>query len=52
MGMVTKLVYCPRVVCKYCKIMCKDIGIFENNGIKGLVLSDTPFPVMFKKVYD
>ena len=44
-----KLVFCP-TVCNFCKVMCRDIGIFFKNGERALALSDTPFPVMFKKV--
>ncbi|XP_038895203.1 kunitz trypsin inhibitor 5-like [Benincasa hispida] len=44
-----KLVFCPSV-CDFCKVMCRDIGIFFKNGKRALALSDTPFPVMFKKV--
>ncbi|XP_038893656.1 miraculin-like [Benincasa hispida] len=47
---IYKFVYCP-TVCKYCKVMCKDVGIFVKNGRMALALSDAPFPVMFKKVY-
>ncbi|XP_057762769.1 miraculin-like [Arachis stenosperma] len=45
-----KLVYCPSV-CKSCKHLCKDIGIFEDkNKRMHLALSDDPFKVKFKKV--
>ncbi|XP_038895396.1 miraculin-like [Benincasa hispida] len=44
-----KLVHCP-TVCKYCKVICKDVGIFYKNGKRVLALNDSPFPVMFKKV--
>lgn len=44
-----KFVFCPSV-CKFCKVICKDVGIFIKNGNRALALSDTPFPVMFKKV--
>uniref|UniRef100_A0A0A0LT81 Uncharacterized protein n=1 Tax=Cucumis sativus TaxID=3659 RepID=A0A0A0LT81_CUCSA len=44
-----KLVYCP-TVCKYCKVVCKDVGLFYKNGRRVIALNDAPFPVMFKKV--
>ncbi|XP_009792285.1 kunitz trypsin inhibitor 5 [Nicotiana sylvestris] len=43
-----KLVYCP-TVCNFCKVICKDVGIFIQDGIRRLALSDVPFKVMFKK---
>lgn len=46
-----KLVFCP-TVCNYCKVICKDVGIFIENGrrILGLTLGDVvPLKVMFKK---
>ncbi|KAM3319371.1 kunitz trypsin inhibitor 5 [Capsicum chacoense] len=43
-----KLVYCP-TVCKFCKVICKDVGIFIQDGVRRLALSDVPFKVMFKK---
>lgn len=46
-----KLVFCP-TVCNYCKVICKDVGIFIENGrrILGLALTDVaPLKVMFKK---
>lgn len=43
-----KLVYCP-TVCDFCKVICKDIGIFIQDGVRRLALSDDPFKVMFKK---
>ncbi|KAJ4713686.1 Kunitz trypsin inhibitor [Melia azedarach] len=43
-----KLVFCP-TVCDFCKVLCKDIGIFIDGGVRRLALSDEPFKVMFKK---
>ncbi|KAM3374524.1 kunitz trypsin inhibitor 5 [Capsicum galapagoense] len=45
-----KFVYCPSV-CKFCKVICKDVGIFNMDGVRFLALSDTPFKVMFKKTF-
>ncbi|XP_068640449.1 kunitz trypsin inhibitor 5-like [Aristolochia californica] len=44
-----KLVFCPNV-CDYCKVICGDIGVFVDMGKRWLGFTDTPFPVMFKKV--
>ncbi|XP_068645723.1 kunitz trypsin inhibitor 5 [Aristolochia californica] len=44
-----KLVFCPNV-CNYCKVICGDIGVFVEKGRRWLGFTDTPFPVMFKKV--
>lgn len=43
-----KFVYCPSV-CKTCKVICKDIGIFVEDGIRRAVLSDVPFEFNIKK---
>ncbi|KAK9099333.1 hypothetical protein Syun_026378 [Stephania yunnanensis] len=45
-----KLSFCPSV-CKFCKVICKDVGIYvDGEGVRRLALSDeTPFNVMFKK---
>ncbi|CAI9114619.1 OLC1v1015377C1 [Oldenlandia corymbosa var. corymbosa] len=43
-----KLVFCP-TVCNYCKVICRDVGIFIQNGTRRLALSDVPFMVQFKK---
>lgn len=43
-----KLVFCP-TVCNFCKVICRDVGIFIKDGIRRLALSDQPFIVMFKK---
>ncbi|KAM3322463.1 kunitz trypsin inhibitor 5 [Capsicum chacoense] len=45
-----KFVYCPSV-CKFCKVICKDVGIFNKDGVRFLALSDTPFKVMFRKTF-
>lgn len=44
-----KLVFCP-TVCNYCKVICKDVGIFMQDGKRRLALTeDAPFRVMLKK---
>lgn len=45
-----KLVFCP-TVCSFCKVLCRDIGVYveEGTGARRLALSDLPFKVMFKK---
>ncbi|KAK6921316.1 Proteinase inhibitor I3, Kunitz legume [Dillenia turbinata] len=43
-----KLVFCPSV-CEECKVICKDLGIYIEDEIRRLALSDEPFKVMFKK---
>ncbi|PIN11664.1 hypothetical protein CDL12_15729 [Handroanthus impetiginosus] len=44
-----KLVFCP-TVCNFCKVICKDVGIFLQDGKRRLALTDdAPFRVMFKK---
>lgn len=43
-----KLVFCPSV-CDFCKVLCRDIGIYIDGGIRRLALSDVPFKVMFKR---
>lgn len=47
---VYKFVYCP-TVCNYCKVLCKDVGIFEQDGVRFLALSDVPFKVIFEKTF-
>ncbi|CAL9753383.1 unnamed protein product [Musa acuminata subsp. burmannicoides] len=42
-----KLVHCPSV-CRFCKVVCGDVGVFVEGGKRWLGLSDEPFPVMFK----
>ncbi|KAL6280095.1 hypothetical protein ACE6H2_016976 [Prunus campanulata] len=44
-----KLVFCP-TVCNFCKVICRDVGIFFQDGKRRLALSDVPFRAMFKKV--
>lgn len=44
-----KLVFCP-TVCKFCKVICKDVGYFIDNGRRILALTDDePLRIMFKK---
>ncbi|MED6222799.1 hypothetical protein PIB30_067874 [Stylosanthes scabra] len=44
-----KLLFCPKV-CKYCKVICKDLGIYvDGDGNRHLALSDVPFGVRFRK---
>ena len=43
-----KLVFCP-TVCDFCKVLCRDVGIYIEDGRRSLALSDVPFKVMFKK---
>ncbi|XP_052182837.1 miraculin-like [Diospyros lotus] len=44
-----KLVFCP-TVCDYCKVMCRDVGIYiDEYGTRHLALSDEPFKVKFQK---
>ncbi|MCD7453918.1 hypothetical protein HAX54_022674 [Datura stramonium] len=46
-----KFVHCPSV-CKFCKVICKDVGIsITKDGIRLLALSDTPHKLMFKKTF-
>ncbi|EXB87528.1 hypothetical protein L484_005403 [Morus notabilis] len=43
-----KLVFCP-TVCNFCKVLCRDVGIYIKDGIRRLALSDQPFIVGFKR---
>ncbi|KAL5550897.1 hypothetical protein UlMin_001073 [Ulmus minor] len=43
-----KFVFCPGV-CSFCKVLCRDVGVFIKNGTRHLALSDQPFRVAFKK---
>ncbi|KAK6921317.1 Proteinase inhibitor I3, Kunitz legume [Dillenia turbinata] len=43
-----KLVFCPSV-CDECRVICGDVGIYIEDEIRRLALSDEPFKVMFKK---
>ena len=45
-----KLVFCPSVCDTTFQVLCTDIGIYTDNGVRRLALSDKPFMVMFKKV--
>ncbi|KAI5675346.1 hypothetical protein M9H77_06296 [Catharanthus roseus] len=45
-----KIVHCPSV-CRYCKVMCKDVGIFEQNGKVVLALSNEPIKILLKEHY-
>ncbi|KAL1224067.1 Kunitz trypsin inhibitor 5 [Cardamine amara subsp. amara] len=40
--------FCP-TVCNFCKVMCRDIGVFVQDGKRRLVLSDVPLKVMFRR---
>ncbi|OWM82961.1 kunitz trypsin inhibitor 5-like [Punica granatum] len=48
LGKDYKLVFCP-TVCNYCKVVCRDVGIYVDGATRRLALSDVPFRVMFKK---
>ncbi|XP_009793041.1 kunitz trypsin inhibitor 5-like [Nicotiana sylvestris] len=50
LGTDYKFVFCPSV-CKICKVICKDVGIYTKDGVRFLALSDTPLRVMFKKTF-
>lgn len=44
-----KVVFCPSV-CRYCKVVCRDIGIYyDENGKRRLALSNEPLLIKFKK---
>ncbi|KAI3902050.1 hypothetical protein MKW98_013724 [Papaver atlanticum] len=43
-----KLVYCPSV-CKFCKVVCGDLGVLYEDGSIWLALSDVPLAITFKK---
>ncbi|KAL3510379.1 hypothetical protein ACH5RR_029780 [Cinchona calisaya] len=45
-----KIVFCPSV-CSLCKVVCGDIGVFNENGKKWLGLSDEPFIFVFKRAW-
>ncbi|KAK9131185.1 hypothetical protein Sjap_011672 [Stephania japonica] len=40
-----KLSYCPSV-CRFCKVMCKDLGTYVDSGVKKLALSEKPLKVV------
>ncbi|XP_020085383.1 kunitz trypsin inhibitor 2-like [Ananas comosus] len=44
-----KIEFCPSV-CRFCKVVCGDVGVVSEDGKRLLGLSDAPFPVMFKNV--
>lgn len=43
-----KFVYCP-TVCKSCKVICEDIGIFLQNGKRRLALRKEPYEIIFEQ---
>ena len=44
-----KLLFCP-TVCNFCKVICRDVGVYIQDGFRRLVLTTAePFRVMFKK---
>ncbi|TMW84159.1 hypothetical protein EJD97_025698 [Solanum chilense] len=45
-----KIVFCPRVCSSNCKIVCGNVGVFNENGKKWLGLIDETLVVRFKKV--
>ncbi|KAK4370772.1 hypothetical protein RND71_010247 [Anisodus tanguticus] len=45
-----KFVYCPSV-CSYCKVICKDVGVYIINGQRRLALSNVPLVFNFKKEF-
>lgn len=47
-GSEYKLRYCPGV-CKFCKVICKDVGLFIVNGKRRLALSDVPYKIVFRQ---
>lgn len=47
-GREYKLRYCPGV-CKFCKVICKDVGLFVVNGKRRLALSDVPYKIVFRQ---
>ncbi|KAL6183378.1 hypothetical protein ACLB2K_044789 [Fragaria x ananassa] len=46
-----KLVFCPKV-CRFCRVICGDVGVHLESGVRRLALSDVivPLKVMFKRV--
>ncbi|XP_059643583.1 miraculin-like [Cornus florida] len=46
-----KLVFCPSVcgVNEGCRVLCGDLGIFVDNRVRRLALSEQPLKVTFKK---
>ncbi|CAD5313033.1 unnamed protein product [Arabidopsis thaliana] len=45
-----KIRFCP-TVCNFCKVICRDVGVFVQDGKRRLALSDVPLMVMFKRAY-
>ncbi|KFK42291.1 hypothetical protein AALP_AA2G236700 [Arabis alpina] len=43
-----KIRFCP-TVCDFCRVICRNIGVFVEGGKRSLVLSDVPLKVMFKR---
>ncbi|KMZ75087.1 hypothetical protein ZOSMA_11G01150 [Zostera marina] len=44
-----KFFYCPHI-CKYCKVVCGDIGVVGNDGLKRLLgISHVPATFVFKR---
>ncbi|KAL2518676.1 Kunitz family trypsin and protease inhibitor protein [Abeliophyllum distichum] len=47
-----KIVWCPTNVCKSCKLVCGNVGVFVENDQRWLGLSDVPLVIGFKKSLD
>ncbi|GMI65904.1 ARABIDOPSIS THALIANA KUNITZ TRYPSIN INHIBITOR 5 [Hibiscus trionum] len=43
-----KLVFCP-AVCNICRPVCGNLGVFIDNGVRRLVLTDDPLKVVFRR---
>ncbi|EOA37475.1 hypothetical protein CARUB_v10011616mg [Capsella rubella] len=43
-----KIRFCP-TVCNFCKVICRDVGVFVQDGMRRLALSEVPLKVMFKR---
>ncbi|KAI5678085.1 hypothetical protein M9H77_09035 [Catharanthus roseus] len=49
MGNGYKIVFCPSV-CSFCKVVCGNLGVFREDGIRWLGLNhDDPLVILFKK---
>ncbi|KAK6787792.1 hypothetical protein RDI58_016317 [Solanum bulbocastanum] len=46
-----KFVYCPSV-CTYCKVICKNVGVFMINEQNRLALNDVPLVFNFKREFN
>ncbi|XP_015164232.1 miraculin-like [Solanum tuberosum] len=46
-----KFVYCPSV-CTYCKVICKDVGVYMINEQNRLALNDVPLVFNFKREFN